>query len=76
MLERLLAKGLEAATVFAGTEDEMTLGELRMTIAETSENLAIDETVGRIREQLKSGIESGGFRLRDAAGPVSAGRRP
>ena len=31
----------------------MTLGELGMTIAETSENLAIDGAVARIREQLK-----------------------
>ena len=53
MLERLLAKGLKEALVFEGTEDEMTVGELRMTIAGTSENLAIDEAVGRIRQQLK-----------------------
>ena len=32
----------------------MTLGALRMTIAETSENLAIDESVARLREQLKT----------------------
>ena len=54
MLEGLLAKGLEAAPVFGGTENEMTLGKLRMTIAETSENLAIDEAVARLREQLKT----------------------
>ena len=32
----------------------MTLGDLWMTIAQTSENLAIDEAVARIREQLKT----------------------
>lgn len=54
ILKALLAKGLEEAPVFRATEDEMTLGKLRMTISETSENLAIDESVARIREQLKA----------------------
>jgi protein-arginine deiminase len=31
----------------------MTLGALRRTISQTSENLAIDESVARLREQLK-----------------------
>ena len=53
MLEVLLERGLQEAPVFAGTENEMTLGKLRMTIAGTSENLAIDEAVARLREQLK-----------------------
>ena len=53
MLQALLAKGLEEEPVFAATEDEMTLGALRMTISQTSENLAIDEAVARLREQLK-----------------------
>jgi protein-arginine deiminase len=53
LLDGLLAKGLEEAMVFEGTEDEMTIGELRLTIASTSENLAIDEAVGRVQERLK-----------------------
>ena len=53
MLQALLAKGLEEEPVFAGTEDEMTLGTLRMKISQTTENLAIDEAVARLREQLK-----------------------
>jgi protein-arginine deiminase len=53
MLEALLAKGLKDEPVFAETEDEMTLGELRMRVSRTTENLAIDEAVDRIREQLK-----------------------
>jgi protein-arginine deiminase len=53
MLQTFLAKGIEDELVFAATEDEMTLGELRMTVAQTSENLAIDEAVARLREQLK-----------------------
>ena len=39
--------------MFAATEDETTLGDLWMMIAQTSENLAIDGSVARIREQLK-----------------------
>jgi protein-arginine deiminase len=53
MLAALQAKGLSEAQVFAGTEDETTLGNLRQNFSETPENLAIDESVGRIREQLK-----------------------
>ena len=53
MLKALLAKGLEQEPVFDGTEDKMTLGELWMKIAQTTENLAIDEAVSRLREQLK-----------------------
>ena len=53
-LEALLAKGLKEELVFAGTEDEMTLGELRMTVSRTTENLAIDEAVDRLRWQLKT----------------------
>ncbi len=53
MLKSLLAKGLEEEPVFAGTEDEMTLGTLRMKISQTTENLAIDDAVARLREQLK-----------------------
>ena len=53
MLEALLAKGLEAEPVFAATEDEMTLGDLRMKISQTTENLVIDEAMARLREQLK-----------------------
>jgi protein-arginine deiminase len=52
-IRALLAKGLEEELVFEGTEDEMTLGRLRMTVAQTTENLAIDEAVVRLREQLK-----------------------
>ena len=54
MLQALLAKGLDEEPVFAATEDEMTLGALRMTISQTTENLAIDEAVARLREQLKT----------------------
>ena len=53
LLEVLLERGLQEASVFAGTENEMTLGKLRMTIAGASENLAIDEAISRLREQLK-----------------------
>jgi protein-arginine deiminase len=53
MLQALLAKGLKEQPVFAATEDEMTLGALRMKISQTSENFAIDEAVTRLREQLK-----------------------
>jgi hypothetical protein len=53
MLQALLAKGLEDELVFPATEDEMTLGALQMTIAQTSENLAIDAAVARVRELLK-----------------------
>ena len=53
MLEKLLAKGLAEEPVFAATDDEMTLRELRMKIAQTTENLGIDEVVARLREQLK-----------------------
>jgi protein-arginine deiminase len=53
-LRALLAKGLEESPVFAATEDEMTLGALRMTVSQTSENLAIDEAVARLRAQLKT----------------------
>jgi protein-arginine deiminase len=59
MLEALLAKGLEEAPVFAATPDEMTLGTLRMKISQTTENLAIDEAVARLREQLKSELNLG-----------------
>ncbi len=52
-IQSLLARGLEEEPVFEDTEDEMTLGDLRMTISQTSENLAIDEAVARLREQLK-----------------------
>jgi protein-arginine deiminase len=54
MLEVLLEKGLQETPVFAETEDEMTLGKLRMTIAGTTENLAIDEAVSRVRALLKT----------------------
>ena len=53
MLQSLLAKGLEEAMVFGETEEEMSLGKLRMTISQTSENFAIDEAVARLRQQLK-----------------------
>ena len=54
VLNALLAKGLDDELVFAATDDEMTLGALRMTISETSENRAIDGSVTRVREQLKT----------------------
>ena len=53
-IEALLAKGLKEEPVFAGTEDEMTLGELRMKVSRTTENLAIDEVIYRLRERLKA----------------------
>ncbi len=59
MLARLLASGLELAPVFAGTENEMTLGTPRMTIAESSENLAIDQAVTRLLKQLKTELNLG-----------------
>jgi hypothetical protein len=42
--------------VFAGTEEETTLEKLRMTLAGSTENATIDETVERIREQLKTDL--------------------
>ncbi len=54
MVAKLLASGLELAPVFAGTENEMTLGALRTTIAESSENLAIDQAVTSLLKQLKT----------------------
>ena len=54
MLEVLLQRGLQETAVFVGTENEMTLGKLRMTIALTTENLAIDEAVARVRELLQT----------------------
>jgi protein-arginine deiminase len=54
MLAALQAKGLSDAQVFAGTQDETTLGDLRRNLSETPENLAIDKSVSRIREQLKT----------------------
>jgi protein-arginine deiminase len=52
-IQALLANGLEEAPVFEGTDNEMTLSDLQMTIAETRENLAIDRAVARVHEQLK-----------------------
>ena len=75
MLDALLAKGMAGAPVFEGTESETTLGALRMRIAGTSENHAIDAAVARTREQLKVELNLRGFGLRDAAGLVSAGNR-
>jgi protein-arginine deiminase len=54
MLEVLLLRGLEETAVFAGTENEMKLGKLKMTIAGTSENLAIDDAVTLVRELLQT----------------------
>ena len=54
MLKTLQAKGLNDAPVFAATQSELTLGALRMTIAQSAENQAIDAAVARIREQLKA----------------------
>ena len=54
MLEALLAKGLEEEPVFAETEDQMTLGELWTTIAQTPENLEIDKAIAGLCRQLMS----------------------
>ena len=54
MLQSVLARGLEEEPVFEATDDEMTLGELRMKVSQTTENLLIDDAVGRLREQLKT----------------------
>ena len=40
----------------AGTEEETTLEKLRMTLAGSTENATIEETVERIREQLKTDL--------------------
>jgi protein-arginine deiminase len=53
MLQSLVAKGLEKAPVFVATDDQMTLGELRTTIAQATESFVIDDAVTRLREQLK-----------------------
>jgi protein-arginine deiminase len=53
LLEVLVERGLEELPVFTGTENQMAIGRLQMTIAGTSENHAIDEAVSRVREQLK-----------------------
>ena len=53
MVQELVAKGLANEPIFAAKDDEMTLGALRMKISQTTENLAIDEAVARVREQLK-----------------------
>ena len=57
MIEVLLAKGLAEQAVFEATEDEMTLGALRMTVSRTTENLAIDEAISTLREQLKMELD-------------------
>jgi len=54
MLDVLLRQGFGEAVVFAETDEEMTAGELRETIAVSDENLVIDDTIARIREQLKT----------------------
>jgi len=54
MLDALLRVGLGDAVVFAETDDETTAGELRGTIAVSDENSVIDDTIARIREQLKT----------------------
>jgi protein-arginine deiminase len=53
MLSGLLAKGLGKALAFAGTRSETTIDSLAERIARSTENLAIEETVLSIREQLK-----------------------
>src|SRR5262249_16896510 len=55
MLAPIQDKGMDdEARVFVGTQEESTLGSLRRNVAETSENVAIDESVARLREQLKT----------------------
>ena len=54
LVAALLSKGLKESRIFVGTEDEMTIGNFRMTISESAENYAIDESVARLREQLKT----------------------
>jgi hypothetical protein len=54
LLDSLVAQGMDEVSVFAGTEDEITVVKLRMTVAGASENLAIDDAVERIRTQLKT----------------------
>jgi protein-arginine deiminase len=56
MVEVLVERGLEEVPVFTGTENQMALGRLQMTIAGTSENHAIDDAVSRVREQLKKDL--------------------
>ena len=57
MIEVLLAKGLAEQAVFEATEDEMTLGALRLTVSRTTENLAIDEAIALLGEQLKMELD-------------------
>jgi protein-arginine deiminase len=54
MVDALAAKGLTEGRVFEGTLDETTLGKLRTEVADTKENLAIDQSITRLREQLKT----------------------
>ena len=52
MLDALLREGLGDAVVFAETDDETTAADLRETIAGSDENLAIDDKIAEIRDQL------------------------
>ena len=54
MLDTLLKEGLGDAVVFAETDDETTVGELREAIAASDENLEIEDTIAQIREHLKA----------------------
>jgi protein-arginine deiminase len=57
MLDALIARGLKDARVFDGTLEETTVGKLRAGIANTQENVEIDQTIGRIREQLQTELD-------------------
>ena len=67
LLDSLVAQGLDEVSVLAGTEDESTVVKLRVTVAGSAENLAIDDAVERIRDQLKTELNLDDARLRDAA---------
>jgi protein-arginine deiminase len=52
MLDALFRAGLGDDVVFAETDDETTVSDLRETIAVSDENLVIDDKISQIRDQL------------------------
>ena len=61
LLDSLVAEGMDEVSVFAGTEDSITVVKLRLTVAGSSENLAIDEAVERIRARSEDRISPDAF---------------
>ena len=54
LLDALVSKKLGETAVFADTRDMTTVSALRERVAGSEENLAIDEAIARVREQLKA----------------------